>query len=532
VLSTKGMTLKHVASRSILVSCALAVFFCLPVSADVVLPAIFSDHMVLQADAVVPVWGCAEPNELVTVVFGSHTKSATAKVSGKWMVKLDSLKAGEAATLIVKGKNTLVFNDVIVGEVWLCSGQSNMAWTVDHSKDAEKEVAEATHPLIRHFKVALAAAGATADSARGVWEVCSPETAGRFSAVAYYFGRELGQELKVPVGLLNISYGGSPVESWMSEATLRGNPAFASAFEREKQSKARYPAQQKLYEQRLAAWQAEQAAARQAKREFTKRPPRKPTGDGVDRFTPAALYNAMLHPFIPYAVRGVIWFQGEANYLRSEEYRSLFPAMIAEWRGEFGQGDLPFYYVQLANQARLSDATGVQFAFQREAQAAALKLPNTGVAVSVDIGEANNPHFKNKQEVGRRLSLIALANVYGRKKEWSGPVVEKIERKGPAMQVAFSHADGLKLTGASPGGFELAGPDKVFRPAIARIDGGSVVVTSDQVTEPVALRYAWHNNPAVTLYNGAGLPASPFRSDAWPVPVPSAVRAAGGEGDE
>ena len=522
---------KRLVSYPALFGCALALFS-LRALADVKLPAVFSDHMVLQADAAAPVWGLAEPGERVTVIFGSQTKSAEADANGKWLVKLDKLKAGETATLTVKGKNTLTIRDVIAGEVWLCSGQSNMAWTVDHSKDAEKEAAAATHPLIRHFKVALAAAGKPADDARGSWEVCGPATAGRFSAVAYYFGRELERELKVPVGLLNISYGGSPVESWMSEATLRGNPAFASVFEREKQAAARYPAQLKLYEQRLAAWQAERDAARAAEKEFTKRPPRKPTGDSVDRFTPAALYNAMLHPFIPYAVRGVIWFQGEANYLRSEEYRALFPALITQWRGEFGQGDLPFYYVQLANQARLSDATGVQFAFQREAQAAALKLPNTGVAVSVDIGESDNPHFKNKQEVGRRLSLIALANLYGRKTEWSGPVADKIERKGTSMWVAFSHAEGLKLVGASPSGFELAGPDKAFHPAAARLDGNAVIVTSEQVKEPVALRYAWLNNPAVTLYNGAGLPASPFRSDDWPVPKPSTTRAASGEGNE
>ena len=525
---------KHMETHNCLtLSAALCLALASSARANVALASPFQDGAVIQQGKPVPVWGRAAAGEKVTVTFKGQKKETAAGADGRWHVTLDALSASaQPAELVVAGKNEIRVGNVLVGEVWLCSGQSNMAWTVDHSKDAENEVAAAAHPLIRHFKVALAAAGMPADDACGSWEICSPATAGRYSAVAYYFGRELDRELKVPVGLINISYGGSPVESWMSEAALRGNPAFASAFEREKQGKARYPAQLKLYEQRLAAWQAEQAAARQAKREFTKRPPRKPTGDGVDRFTPAALYNAMLHPFIPYAVRGVIWFQGEANYLRSEEYRALFPALITQWRGEFGQGDPPFYYVQLANQARLSDATGVQFAFQREAQAAALMLPNTGVAVSLDIGEADNPHFKNKQEVGRRLSLIALANVYGRKKEWSGPVADKIERKGAAMRVAFSHAEGLKLTGASPRGFELAGADKVFRPASARIDGNAIDVTSDQVTEPVALRYAWHNNPAVTLYNGAGLPASPFRSDDWPVPKPSVVRAAGGEGDE
>lgn len=500
--------------------CAGLLAASLPAQSAVTLAPPFRDNAVLQRDKPIPVWGRAEPGEKVSVTFRGQSQSAEADSSGRWRVDLAPLPASaEPADLTATGSNTVRIGNVLVGEVWICAGQSNMAWTVQHSLDGPKEAAAARHPLIRHFKVPLAAAASPEDAAGGAWEVCSPETAGKFSAVAYFFGRELERELQVPIGLLNISYGGSPIESWMSPAALRSDPAFPAVAERLKLAEARYPAQLKLYEQRLAEWQkAKETADKEGKRPAM-RAPMKPSGGGtVDRFTTSALYHAMLHPFLPFAVRGILWFQGEANFLRSDEYRTLFPTMIRQWRAEFGQGDLPFYYVQLANQARLSDTTGVQFAFQRDAQSAALALPNTGFAVTADIGDPGDPHFKNKQEAGRRLALVALAKTYGRNLGSSGPSVRDIRKEQDAFVVAFDHAAGLTLRGDAPKAFELAGEDRVFHPAAAEVEADTVIVKSPAVPAPAAIRYAWHNNPGIVLYNAAGLPAAPFRSDTWPAP--------------
>ncbi len=489
--------------------------------AEVTLSPYFQDNAVLQRGKPVPVWGRAESGEKVMVEFKGQKKETTADAQGRWRVDLDTLTASaEPAEMTVTGKNTLRIGNLLVGEVWLCSGQSNMAWTVKNSKDPEQEASAANYPLIRHFKAALTAAATPQDTVKGSWAVCSPETAGDFSAVAYYFGRELFRELNVPIGLLNVSYGGTPVESWMSEATLMANAVYPAIQERLKVDAARYPGRLKLYETRMTAWKAKKEEAEKAGKKFSERAPIPPSGPGVvDRFTLSSLHNAMLHPFIPAALCGVIWFQAEANLYRSAEYARLFPEMIKEWRSEFGQGDLPFYFVQVANQARDADTTKVLFPFLREAQMAGLALPGTGMAVTSDIGEAYNSHFKNKQEVGRRLALIALANTYDRPREFSGPRVKEITKTKDGYAIAFNHADGLKLTGE--GGFELAGADQTFRPATAKIENNMVIVASPDVPDPFAVRYAWYNNPPMTLHNGAGLPAPNFRSDNWPVPMPA-----------
>lgn len=505
------------ALRSLLLYSTLAISLASTSRAAITLAPPFREGAVLQQGKPLPIWGKANAGEKITVTFKDQTKETSADDNGCWEVKLDPLSASASpAELSVVGSDTVKVDNILVGEVWICSGQSNMAWVVKHSKDPEAEIAAANYPLIRHFKAPLSASATPLDTSGGTWEVCSPETVGDFSAVGYYFGRELFKNLNVPIGLLNISYGGSPIESWIDTATLQENPAFSAIMERQNGDAARYPARLKLYEERLAAWEAKKATADGQK--VSGRAPVPPSGPGVvDRFTLSSLYNSMLHPFIPYAVRGVIWFQGEANFLRSTEYRTLFPAMITEWRKEFGQGDFPFYYVQLANQARKSDTTGVQFAFQREAQGSALKLPNTGVAITADIGEADNSHFKNKQEVGRRLALVALARDYDQKVDFQGPVVKNIAKKGDSFYITFEHANGLQLKGDA--GFEIAGSDSVFHPALPKLDGSSIIVRSELVPEPVAVRYAWHNNPTMTVYNGADLPASPFRTDDWPVPT-------------
>lgn len=486
--------------------------------AEVSLAPLFRDGAVLQQGKPVPVWGRADAGEKVSVDFQGQRKETTADAGGKWKVLLDPLPASASpAELTVAGTNTVKVSDLLVGEVWICSGQSNMAWTVGHSKDFVREAAAATHPLIRQFKVPLLASDKPEDVADGTWEICSPATVGDFTAVGYFFGRDLHAALGVPIGLINTSYGGTPVESWMSEETLRSQPAFAPVFERWKQVLADYPRQMEQHESRMKEWTAASEAAKAAGKSFTRKAPRPPLGPG-SRKTPAGLFNAMVHPLLPYGIRGIIWYQGEDNAPRFTEYPGLFAAMITQWRRDFGQGDVPFYFVQLANLNRKQDPSGVQWAFQREAQATALELPQTGMVVTADIGEAEDIHPKNKQDVGRRLALTALALTYEKGGEYAGPVFRGASPENGAMRVRFDHAKGLALADDRQGTFELAGADRVFHPAAASVDGETLVVTSPEVASPTAIRYGWKNNPVMTIYNAAALPASPFRSDDWPAP--------------
>ena len=506
---------------------------CLSAHADITLAPLFRHGAVLQQGKAVPVWGQAEPGEKVTVEFQGQKKEATAGTDGKWSVTLDPLSvSATGAELTATGKNTLKVSDILVGEVWICSGQSNMAWNVKAAKDFAQESAAANLPLIRHFKVELKPSEKPEDNLNGEWAVCSPQTVGDFSATGYFFGRELYKVLNVPIGLINTSYGGTPVESWMSDAALKGNPAFATVFARWKQSLADYPALLKVYEERAVKWKTDREAAQKAGKPFTSRGPRKPDGPG-SRMMPSALFNAMVHPLIPYGTRGIIWYQGEANATRFPEYGALFQGMITQWRKDFAQQDVPFYFVQLANLERKVDTSNEQWAFQREAQATALKLPHTGMAVTVDIGEPDNIHPKNKQEVGRRLALIALALTYEKGGEYAGPVFKSAQADGSAMKVSFDHAKGLKMLD-TPGTYELAGADQKFHPASAKVVGEELVVSSPSVAQPAAVRYGWKNNPSINLYNEAGLPAAPFRSDDWPPPanaLPAAVPAEAGDGN-
>ncbi|HRJ71058.1 MAG TPA: sialate O-acetylesterase [Terrimicrobiaceae bacterium] len=513
---------------SLLLHAAWSLLLAASLRADITPAPLFRDGAVLQQGKPVAVWGRAEAGEKVIVAFGTQKKEATAAADGRWKVMLDPLAASATGSdLTMTGKNTVTVKDVLVGEVWICSGQSNMAWTVERAKDFPAEAAAANFPLIRHFKVAQIGADSPADTAEGDWVACTPATVKDFSAAGYFFGRELHKVLGVPIGLVNTSYGGTPVESWMSQEALSADPGFGPVSERWKKNLEAYPALSKVYEERLAKWQADKAAAAKEGKEFKIRAPRKPDGPG-SRMAPSALYHAMVHPLIPYAVRGIIWYQGEANAARFNEYGKLITAMVKQWRKDFGQGDLPFYYVQLANLERKPDASAQQWAFQREAQGAVLDLPNTGAALAIDIGDPENIHPANKQEVGRRLALIALAQAYEKGGEYAGPVFRSAKADGAAMRVAFDHASGLKFLNGTAAGFEVAGADQVFHPAAAEISGEEVLVKSAAVPAPVSVRYAWRNNPEVSLYNAAGLPASPFRSDNWAPPAnafPEAISA-------
>lgn len=480
---------------------------------DVVLAPLFQDHAVLQRDKPVPVWGRAAPGEEVAVTFAGQTVRATADRAGRWRVALSPLKVSSVpAEMIVRGRNEVIVRDLLVGEVWLCSGQSNMAWSVGASANPDAEIAAANWPLIRQIKIAFQVAHTPQPTAEGTWQVCSPGTVATFTAVGYYFVRDLHRELRVPIGLVNSSVGGSSIEAWLSQEALQGDPAFAVVGDRWKKVVATAdPAKLAAHEVALTQWKAAVAQAASA-HDGSVAPVRPLAPPGPDHFSaPSGLYNAMLYPLLPYALRGAIWYQGESNAGRSGEYARLFPALIGSWRREFGQGDIPFYWVQLPNY-NPKDATGETWALLREAQAQALTLPATGQAITIDIGNPDSGHPYNKQDVGSRLALIAKAKTYGLPVDFAGPRFTRVERQGSGLLLHFADAErGLEARGPLLG-FEVAGPDRWFLPARASIHGTTVLVSAPQVPEPVYVRYAWSNSPPASLFEQGGLPAGPFRA--------------------
>lgn len=502
-------------TRRLYLTLALVVFVAASVRGDVTLAPLFRDGAVLQRDKPVPVWGKGDPGEVVHVRFGAQSLTTTAGPDGRWSVTLAPLRASATpAELTVSGRNSLRVSDILVGEVWLCSGQSNMNFTVNGARDAATEIAAAHNPLIRYFGTANVGAETPQDTTEGAWKTASPENVGAFSAVAYFFARDLQPRLGIPVGIVKGTPGGSAIEAWMSAATLAADPNAATIADRWKKTVAAYPKVKSNYEGALAQWERAAAAAKAAGEKFTSPRPKAPQPPG-ERNRPSGLYNSNIHPFIPYAIRGFLWYQGEGNAARPADYRVSFPAMIRQWRSDFRQGDLPFFFVQLANYEPPNEPTGRQWAFQREAQTAALALPQTGMAVTIDIGDPKNIHPTNKQEVGRRLALLARTRVYGEKIPGESPRAVVFERDGAAFRVRFSADDGLKTREDASVDVELAGADRVFRPAAATIQGSTLVVSSPAVPDPAAVRYAWRNNPPAALFNTVGLPFAPFRSDAW-----------------
>jgi len=637
--------------------------------ADVRVPSVIGDNMVLQQGRKARVWGWAEPGERVTVTFRGDRETADADARGRWEVFVGPYKAGGPFELNVAGRNTLAFKNVLVGEVWVCSGQSNMEWPLVNAQDGAKETAAADYPLIHLFTVTKKTSADPLDNVEGHWVVTTPKEAAQFSAVGYFFGRELFQRLKVPVGLIHTSWGGTPAEAWTSRAVLAADPALKPILERYDQQLADLPRLQREYEAAQAEWARKymtedagnkgepagyakpeyDAASWQRMRlpqlwesagldvdgviwfrrevevpaawagkdltlklgaiddfdttyfdgvrvgstgadtpnawmaprqyrvpgslvragrntlavrvfdrmggggfgggEMSLAPAGSAKGDGValdgewlykeeatvpsrridwgsqpqapgpaNPYSPTVLYNAMLAPLFPYAIRGAVWYQGEANAGRAYQYRTLFPSMIRDWRAAWGEGDFPFYFVQLANwKARPQDSIDSEWAELREAQTLTLKAHDTGMAVTIDIGNPDDIHPRNKLDVGLRLARWALADTYGMKLEKSGPLYDSYKVEGDRVRVKFTHAGGLKTRdGAAPAGFYVAGADRKFVPAEARVEKGSVVVWSKEVPAPVAVRYAWADNPAANLYNSDGLPASPFRTDDWP----------------
>jgi sialate O-acetylesterase len=573
--------------------------------------------MVLLQDGKANVWGWAEPGEKVTVKLGDVSANATTNDQGKWAAKLEALKPGGGQDMTIAGKNSLTIKNVAVGEVWLASGQSNMAFTLDKANDAEKEVAAANFTEIRVFTVARKGSEKPLEDVTGKWEVATPQNAPHFTAVGYFFARDLHQKLKVPVGLIHSSWGGTPVETWMPASAMKVNPAFGDHWKQKlagfPAAKARHEELMKEYKDALAkigggkeipfaefesalkegrikkenlkllvepvssptaksnnqpgiiqglmvpkggdaaiAFHAKldrerdkgivkdlELAGLNAVIDFQKpapKPPRAPDGPDALFAAPTGLYDGMIAPLTPYTIRGAIWYQGESNAGKNnrgnmELYGQLFPTMILSWRYEFARaqdipredGEFPFLFVQLANYfPRRDEPSDSYWAQVREAQSGTLEVPRTGMAVAIDVGEANDIHPKNKQEVGRRLALSALAQVYFQEMEYSGPLYGGMQVEEDKIRLNFSNSEGLKSKDGGPiKGFAIAGEDQKFVWADAKLEGDHVVISSPKVKAPVAVRYGWADNPDCNLVNAAGLPASPFRTDKWPQNPPA-----------
>ena len=486
--------------------------------ADVSLPAFFSDNMVLQQQIAMPVWGRARADEVIFVELDTQRVTTMADKGGTWMVHLGPMDAGGPYRLTVRGDNIVEIDNVMVGEVWIGSGQSNMAWPVRRSQNAEAEIAAANFPNIRLFTVERMAAQRPAQDVAGTWRVCDSSSVPNFSAVAYFFGRRLHKTQDVPIGLINASWGGTPAEAWTSLPALQAMPeVYAPLAERWKDGTVAYPKARARFQNRLALWRAKRDSLRVIGQTHAERRPRGPRNPN-NQHRPSVLYNGMIAPLIPYGIRGALWYQGETNIRRAYQYRTLFSGMIQNWRADWGQGAFPFLFVQLANfRARKENPEESAWAELREAQQMALALPNTGMAVAIDIGEADDIHPGNKQDVGLRLALAAESQVYGADQPYSGPMYRAMDIEGGKIRLHFDHAHGgLKAKGDALKGFAIAGRDRKFAWANATVEDESVVVWSKDVPQPVAVRYAWAENPSCNLYNGAGLPASPFRTDDWP----------------
>jgi sialate O-acetylesterase len=486
--------------------------------AAVKLPSIFTDHMVLQRDLPVPVWGKAAPGEEVTVEFAGQKKSAKADANGRWMVKLDPLTANAEPQVLKAGNVTI--QDVLVGEVWLASGQSNMEWEMQMKPDSKADIQNTTHPNLRLIEVPKTVAMTPQDDVPAAWARSSPESAATFSAVGYYFGLRLHEELKVPVGVIQSAWGGTRIEPWTSMEGFDAVPElkdFAGATRATLPGSDAYRAAQ---EKHLAAVEQWSKAVRDAldKKQAVPPMPAQPAAQPMNHGSPTALYNAMIHPLVPFAFRGAIWYQGESNHNEGFVYTDKKKALLASWRGVFQQPDLPFYFVQIAPWQYGTEDIDILPQFW-QAQRKCLEIPHTGMAVISDIGEVADIHPAHKKEVARRLSLWALAKTYGHKEiDPSGPLYASHKIEGNAIRVKFDHAasglasrDGKPLTH-----FEIAGRDGIFQPAEAKIDGDSVLISSAKVPEPRRARFAWSKLAIPNLMDKDGLPATAFHTH-WPV---------------
>ncbi len=506
--------------------------FAITAVADVRLPAIFTEHGVLQRDKPLSVWGWADPGESVSVSLGAQKANATAGADGRWLVKLAAQPASnDPLTLTVAGKNTVEVKDILLGDVWLCSGQSNMDMALGGC-DAPDDIKAADLPLVRHFRTEYNFSSVPATDVKGRWSVCNPGSAGGFSAVGFYFARKIHGETGVPIGLLTNAVGGTNIELWISQETLLGTTELAPYARLMRESLANYQTQLADSLPPIEQWLTRSRAAQKAGQEIPMPPkwPDFPFGEKVARPRCVTLHNGHIAPLVPMAMRGVLWYQGENN-ADANLYVEKMQAMLGDWRKWFGDPALPFYFVQLAGFLKPNDnPAGGEWGAIRDAQRRCLAIPQTGMASAVDIGDAEDIHPKNKADVGERLALWALANEYGKTGVVaSGPLFREMKIEGGKARISFDSPGGGLISARKQGRasaveeksaklqrFAIAGADKQWQWADAVIEGDAVVVSSEKVPAPVAVRYAYSSNPeGANLYNRAGLPASPFRTDNW-----------------
>jgi sialate O-acetylesterase len=482
------------------------------VRADVTLSSVISDNMVLQQQTPVRIFGKADPGEKVTVTLQGQSQTSATDGSGKWAVLLRPLKAGGPYTLKVAGKNTIELKNILVGEVWVCSGQSNMEFPLQGAYEGDKAIAASANPNIRIFLVNKARSDQPLNDVKATWKECGPDTVGGSSAVAYYFARDLQKARNVPVGLIETYWGGTPAESWTREDVLTANSTLKPIVED-------YAAAHARQEKALADYPAAVERARAAGRPVPGRP-------NLWRYS--ELYNAMIAPLTPYTVKGFLWYQGESNAGKADQYRTLMPSLINNWRQDWGGKEMPFLLVQLAPYMALSsEPQDTPWAHLREAQLYTTQaLPKVGMAVITDVGTAGDIHPKHKEPVGQRLALLARSIAYGEKIVANGPVYKSMSVRGSkavlrfgsvgtGLQARATEVEGVSVPAGKLAGFTIAGKDGKFINADAVIEGkDTVVVSSPQVPEPIMVRYGWANYPVVNLWNSENLPASPFRTDA------------------
>lgn len=469
------------------------------------MPNIFGDHMVVQQKMPIQVWGWTDPGQDVRVTFAGKTQTTKAGTDGRFQVALPEVPAGGPHTMTIQADETRTITDVLVGEVWVCSGQSNMQWTIDRSNDPDLEKLAARFPNLRMINFPQIGSQEPILTHDRQWQVCSPEALGGFSAVGYFFGRQLHLSIDVPVGMVNNAWGGSACEAWINRETLSADERFRPLMERWQENEQKFS----------------ELSARTDLNEDEKKTLNGLRSQMAGNARPGNIYNGVLKSHLGYTIRGAIWYQGESNASRAYQYRDLFPLMISSWRSEWGQGDFPFYWVQLADfYPEKSEPADSAWAELREAQTMTMsRLPHTGQAVIIDIGEGKDIHPKNKVDVGRRLARWALANEYGIPVAFHSPEYSKMEIRGAEVTLTFSHvADGWRpFDVTDPLGFTIAGDDRKFHTATAKIlEDGRVTVSSQHVTQPVAVRYAWADNPVCNMFSNAGLPLTPFRTDDWP----------------
>ena len=498
--------------------------------ADVRLPSVIGENMVVQSNAKINIWGWADPGESVTVSFAGQEGTSLADNSGKWKVVFSQIKPGGPYEMTVRGKNLIKFNNILAGEVWVCSGQSNMELSVQHTENAPLEISGSYNPMIRVFSVKNDVSDIPKNNCEGKWEVCRPSTISAFSAVGYYFGKFLNGDLNTPVGLINSSWGGSGAEAWTPSEVFKNDATLTHITDMWAPIlKSKTPELLDFY-RKNGEWVEDVYYADVLGKAYQPYY-NLPSDINFPALTPKALfafplmpawtYNAMINPLIPFTIKGVIWYQGETNADRAYEYRRLFPAMIKGWRDKWSEGDFPFIYTQLAGFKNFTgDGAWVDGSWPelREAQLMTLSMPRTAMAVTMDIGHPTDIHPRNKKEAARRLEIAALNVAYGKNNEYSGPMYKSMNIDNGKIQLDFTHT-GSGLIAKDSGelkGFSIAGKDMMFVPAKASIDGNRVIVTSEKIKEPTAVRYGWEHYSDCNLFNKEGLPASPFRTDDAP----------------